>query len=164
MMRVEAGRVLRNGVIAGAAGGLAEVVWVSVYAALTGVDPASVARAVTTAAGVARLLPAAPATLGIAVHMGLALLLGIALASVWERVRRHAPAMSPYGIAIPALVAVWAFNFFVLLPVIDAGFVQVLPYMVSLASKLLFGLAAAEVLRATAQYGTRERMAARAQG
>jgi hypothetical protein len=46
-----------------------------------------------------------------------------------------------------ALAIVWGFNFFVLLPLISPDFVHLVPYPVSLASKLLFGLAAAEVLR-----------------
>ncbi len=52
--------VLFSGILAGMAGGLAEVAWVSLYATATGGDPASLARGVTTAAGVSALLPASP--------------------------------------------------------------------------------------------------------
>ena len=46
-----------------------------------------------------------------------------------------------------ALVGVWAVNFFVVLPGISPAFIHLVPYPVSLMSKILFGLAAAEALR-----------------
>ena len=45
---------------------------------------------------------------------------------------------------LAALVSVWAVNFFVVLPTISPAFVHLAPYSVSLMSKVLFGLAAAE--------------------
>ena len=48
---------------------------------------------------------------------------------------------------LAALVSVWAVNFFVVLPIISPAFVHLAPYPVSLMSKVLFGLAAAEALR-----------------
>src|SRR5665213_1593043 len=68
------------GVMAGAAGGLAEVAWVTLYAGATGGNPAIVARGVTTAAGLSVLLPAAPVVLGVMIHMGIAIILGVGLA------------------------------------------------------------------------------------
>mgnify|MGYP001554809963 CR=1 FL=1 len=46
-----------------------------------------------------------------------------------------------------ALGAVWSFNFLVVLPLLDPGFLVLLPLAVTLASKLLFGVGAAAVLR-----------------
>ena len=46
---------------------------------------------------------------------------------------------------VTALVAVWAVNFFVVLPVVNPDFVTVVPYAASLISKTLFGVAAAFV-------------------
>ena len=65
-------KLIKRGILAGAAGGLAEIIWVSLYATVTGGNAATLARGVTTAAGVTALLPAAPVTMGIAVHMMLA--------------------------------------------------------------------------------------------
>ena len=48
---------------------------------------------------------------------------------------------------LATLVGVWAVNFFVLLPGISPAFVHLVPYPVSLMSKVLFGLAAAEAFR-----------------
>src|SRR5450631_4029007 len=82
--RLGINEIIKRGVLAGAAGGLAEMSWVSLYATITGGNAAVLARGVTTAAGVTALLPAAPVTMGIAVHMMLAVLLGVALACLWQ--------------------------------------------------------------------------------
>jgi hypothetical protein len=139
---------LQRGVIAGLAGGLAEVIWVGVYSEATGGNAAQIASAVTTAAGLNALLPSMPVTMGIAVHMLLAVALGIALAFAWQwlAVRARGTAV-PYLFVLAALVGVWTMNFFVILPLLSPAFITLLPYAVSLASKLLFGLAAAETLR-----------------
>src|SRR5579863_7425308 len=61
-----------SGIIAGTAGGLAEIAWVTLYAGATGGNAAVLARGVTSAAGVTALLPQSPVALGVAVHMTLA--------------------------------------------------------------------------------------------
>jgi hypothetical protein len=139
---------LRHGIVAGAAGGLAEIAWVTLYAGATGGNAAVLARGVTSAAGVSVLLPASPVTLGIAVHMALAVALGVALAFAWRMLRdgRFA-ATGPYPFALAALAGVWATNFFVVLPIVSPAFVHLVPYPVSLTSKLLFGVAAAAALQ-----------------
>ena len=76
--------VLRIGVLAGFAGGAAEVAWVTGYAALTGASGAAVAKGVTTA-----LLPGLSASslavsLGIVLHMLLAIGLGIAVTAAFS--------------------------------------------------------------------------------
>ena len=139
--------IIKYGILAGAAGALAEIAWVSLYAAVTGGDAAILARGVTTAAGVAALLPAAPVTMGIVVHMTVAVVLGIALVGLWQALARTHGTGSLYAVALAALAGVWALNFFVVLPAISPAFVNLVPYPVSLLSKLLFGLAAAETLR-----------------
>ena len=45
------------------------------------------------------------------------------------------------------LIAVWAVNFLVVLPHINPEFVHLLPYSVTLLSKLLFAVAATTVLQ-----------------
>ncbi|HLD13557.1 MAG TPA: hypothetical protein VJB18_02450 [Burkholderiales bacterium] len=47
-----------------------------------------------------------------------------------------------------ALAAVWAVNFLVILPVVHPAFVYLLPYPVTLLSKLFFGLAMGRSLAA----------------
>ncbi len=139
---------MRHGVVAGAAGGLAEIAWVTLYAGATGTDPSVLARGVTTAAGVSGLVPAMPVALGVSVHMALAVTLGIALSFGWRALSSHRLEIaSPLPFMLAALVGVWAINFFVALPVISPAFIHLVPYSVSLVSKVLFGLAAAEALR-----------------
>jgi hypothetical protein len=139
----------RVGIIAGAAGGLAEIAWVLLYAAATGGDPAVLARGITAAAGAGVLLPAAsPVMLGIGVHMTLALMLGIILTFIWRALpAKRADWTNAYPFMLAALVGVWATNFFVVLPIVSPAFVHMVPYAISLISKLLFGVAAAEVVR-----------------
>ena len=120
----------------------------TLYAGATGADPAVLARGVTTAAGVSAILPASPVALGITVHMTLAVMLGVALAFVWSVLRAARPGLAnPYPLMLTALAGVWAVNFFVVLPIVSPAFVHLVPYAVSLTSKLLFGFAAAAVLR-----------------
>ncbi len=138
----------RHGVVAGVAGGLAEIAWVTLYAGATGADPATLARGVTTAAGVNALFPSAPVAVGVTTHMVLAVTLGIALSFGWRALSSHRSDIAgllPFMLA--ALVGVWAVNFFVLLPGISPAFIHLVPYPISLASKVLFGLAAAEAFR-----------------
>jgi hypothetical protein len=138
----------RHGVVAGAAGGFAEIAWVTLYAGATGADPAMLARGVTTAAGVSALFPAEPVALGVTVHMALAVTLGIALSFGWRTLSRHRLDIAgPFPFMLVALIGVWTVNFFVVLPIISPAFIHLVPYPVSLMSKILFGLAAAEAFR-----------------
>jgi hypothetical protein len=139
----------RLGAIAGAAGGLAEIAWVTVYATATGSNAAILAQGVTTAVGATALLPESfPMILGVAIHMTLAAMLGIVLAFTWRALcASRIGSMSPYPFTLAALVGIWAVNFFVVLPIVSPAFVHMVPYAVSLTSKLLFGLAAAQALR-----------------
>jgi hypothetical protein len=127
---------------------LAEIAWVTLYAAATGGDAAVLARGVTTAAGVGALLPQSPVTLGIAVHMVLAVALGVVLAYTWRALRTGGIAENGiYPFMLAALAGVWATNFFIILPIVSPGFVHMVTYAVSQTSKLLFGLAAAAALQ-----------------
>ena len=143
-------RVIERGIFAGAAGGLAEIIWVSIYATVSGGAAASVAHGVTTAAGLTALFPSAPAAVGIAIHMTLAVLLGIALAGLWQGAAGRFSLRSRFAGVLALLAAIWAINFFVILPALSPDFVHMVPYAMSLTSKLLFGLAAAETLRSSA--------------
>jgi hypothetical protein len=133
--------LLAKGAAIGIAGGLAEVAVVTSYAAWAGIDAGGVARAVATAVHV----QGGSWMTGLAVHMGLAMMLGVALIAV-VRVTGLLDMRSKaetYAMALLALGSVWLANFFVVLPALSPDFLNQLPYAVSLASKLMFGLAAA---------------------
>lgn len=144
MQHVGFGRLVRFGLLAGLAGGLAEVAWISLYAAASGADAASVARGVTDTFG---LVVAAPASAGIALHMGIAAALGVVVAFALRPLRGHCSALGFDATIISVLGLVWAVNFFVVLPMVNPGFVALVPLTVSFVSKLLFGGAAALSLR-----------------
>ena len=134
------GRAFGIGIVAGLAGGAAEVAWISTYAAVTNGEAAAVARAVTDTVGIGAQSPAAA---GVAIHMTIAALLGIAVASAL----RHLHGTRLYAATTSVLALVWAVNFMVMLPLINPAFVGIVPVGVSFASKLLFGLAAAVSLQ-----------------
>ncbi|MBI5612244.1 MAG: hypothetical protein HY942_04115 [Gammaproteobacteria bacterium] len=133
--------------LAGLCGGLAEVVWVQLYASLAGLSGAEVARQVT-----ASLMPGAAEAafapgLGIAIHFVLSLLVAVCYATlVWVPfMQRRGPAASVAAASV-VLATIWAVNFLAVLPVVNPEFIGLLPYPVTFGSKLLFGLAMAAVL------------------
>ncbi len=137
---------VRYVLFAGLAGGLAEMLWVMFYGVLTGTGGAEVARQITASvfpsAGLSYAVP-----LGIGVHLGLSLLLAAGFTVVvWGPFVWSRGAVATMASALCVLAVVWALNFFVLLPHVNPVFVELLPYPVTLASKLLFGIAMAAVL------------------
>jgi hypothetical protein len=142
-----------TGIVAGAAGGLAEMAWVTLCAGITGDDPAALAQGVTTAAGLSAFLPHHAVAIGIGVHMLLALALGVALAAIWNPLGgNHSGPDNPYPSVLAALLGIWAINFLVVLPIVSPEFVHLAPYPESLASKLLFGAAAAAVFAGASRF------------
>jgi hypothetical protein len=139
---------LQAGAAAGMAGGLAEIAWIIFYGSVTGTPTEPVARGV-----VMTLIPAWAASpwsawLGILIHLTLAGALGLGLAvAVRQLARGRGAGYSQFGLVMLALAAVWAVNFFIALPYFNPEFVRLLPYGVTLLSKLLFGLSAAMVLQ-----------------
>ncbi len=137
-------------VAAGLAGGMAEVFWIAAAAMALGADGWAVSRAVS-----ATVVPGIAAS-SIAPWVGLLIhfLLSIALAMVFVRtLGRRLGAATLFLAALAALAAVWAFNFLLLLPLINPAFVSLLPHPVTLVSKLLFGVAMASVLVRQAGHG-----------
>lgn len=133
--------------IASLAGGLAEVIWVSLYAATTSLTAATIAREVA-----ASLLPAYAAGvtgvwLGIVIHMLLAVALGYVFAYVfWKPFARPRGIVVTLVVSVLTLASVWAMNFFIVLPVLNPTFITLMPYPVTFASKMLFALAMAVTL------------------
>jgi len=140
--------LVRTGLYAGLAGGLAEILVVWAYSALNGGDAAMVARGVGAAIGLA----GTSVMTGIAVHLGLGAALGIGLTIVLHMlVGRNAGDPVRFVFMVGSLQVVWMINFFIVLPVVSPAFVHLLPYSVTLSSKLLFGFVAAVTLRIRAQ-------------
>lgn len=139
-------------VAAGLAGGLAEVLWVAIYSVLTGSDVSEIASQVTVSVFPALGGAAGTVWLGLGIHFGLSLLLAAGFVLVVGRSLVYRPARTAIA-AVAALAAVWVVNFLLILPVLNPAFIALLPYPVTLFSKLLFGLAMAQVLAMTSRAG-----------
>lgn len=150
--------IAKSGVLIGLAGGFAEVVWIAFYGLLAGADTTEVARTITSA--VAWLSPlgwfaALPVISGIVIHMIASIGLGFALAFVWFRMAWiRSGATHKLAFMVGTLTLVWSFNFLIVLPLISPGFIdlhqafiEIVPYSVSLVSKILFGLAGGIMLQ-----------------
>jgi len=143
--------VLAVGLLAGLSGGAAEVAWVSLYSNATETSGMIVAQQVTASVVPAAAgLPAAP-LLGIAIHMLLSVVLGLAFAvTIWRLAAPRLGAAAFLATAAFSLALVWAINFFVVLPMLNPAFVTLMPYGITLASKVLFGITMGSVLLRTA--------------
>lgn len=137
--------------IAGLAGGLAEVIGVAAYSAVNGVDGWQVARAISATVSPAWAEPAAAPMIGIGIHFLLSFpLAGVFIFALWIPHLRRRGAVVTLVAGLLSLALVWVFNFFVVLPALHSPLVSLLPYAVTLISKLLFGLALSTVLIACA--------------
>lgn len=133
--------------VAGLAGGIAEILWVLVYGAFAPVSAAEVAREVT-----ASVLPGAAAwavapALGVGIHLALSIALAGAFVAGLARLfpGRHGAA-GYVAIGVAALAGVWALNFLLVLPLLNPRFVTLMPYAATLFSKALFGMTMGAVL------------------
>jgi hypothetical protein len=144
-------RLIVPALIAGLAGGLAEMAWIAVYSTATATSGIEVARQVT-----ASVYPAASNALwaawaGAGLHILLSLVLGLAFVLIlWGSSSARPSAGRIWTSAIVALSAVWAINFFLILPAMNSSFATLLPYGATLLSKTLFAVAMAAVLHRTA--------------
>ncbi len=147
------GNAWSAGIVAGLAGGAIEVAWIALYQQIAGADGAAVARGVTQSVLPGMVSAPAAVPLGLAIHMGLAIALGIVIAVALPRLlpRLVGTIMEPAAV-VATLIGVWAVNFFVVLPAINPAFVTLVPLSASLTSKVLFGFAAAFVLRAARRH------------
>lgn len=147
-MRTSKQNLLLVGSLGGIAGGLTEIAWVSAYGAATGTPLAPIARGIVQSVFPQAATSASAVALGIAIHLALALMVGIGLAMVIGKLAKtRLESESEFAVAVLALLAIWAVNFFIVLPNLNPAFVGLLPYSVTLASKLLFGLAAVVTFR-----------------
>ena len=131
--------------VAGLCGGIAEIAWIALYGATSGIGGWEIAREVTATVAPPLAYSAAAEATGLAIH----LILAIGVAAAFVAALRVAPLME-FGtlltVAAVALAAVWAVNFLLVLPEWNPRFVALLPLGVTLTSKLLFGLAMATAL------------------
>lgn len=132
----------RKIILAGLIGGIAEIVWISFYSHLSTINVTNIARQISST-----ILPFTAETyyapmLGILIHLILSLILAYAFVFIVFR-----PVITRYGTtgillsSVLSLLIVWKINFFIILPIINPTFTELLPVLVTLISKLLFGTA-----------------------
>ena len=133
--------------LAGLAGGIAELVWVMLYSSLTQASGSEVARQIVVTLFPVLMQAPSVVALGVAIHFALSLALAAAFVwIVWRPFIRNRGAVATFVGAAVALALIWAANFLVVLPRLNPDFVALMPYSVTLFSKLLFGVAMAWVL------------------
>jgi hypothetical protein len=137
-------RTIPLGILAGLAGATAEVLWIVVFAACSDSSAVEIAQAVARAASGGAL---DSVLAGVAIHMALGGALGLLLAWAWRTLPIPAGETSRLALTVVALAVVWKVNFFVVLPLVSPWFIGLMPLVVTLASKVLFGIAAGLVLR-----------------
>ena len=138
---------------AGMIGGMMEIGWVSIYSSISSVSAIEVAREISVT-----ILPYTADSyyapmLGLFIHLLLSMLLVISFAATILKpaVRRY----GKLGIMLSSMMIlgiVWVVNFFIVLPILNPSFILLMPYIVTLISKLLFGLAMGWVLVKSPSY------------
>lgn len=135
-------------IFAGLFGGLAEVIWVGLYTGFSHLTLSAVGYTVA-----ATVFPNGGALLlsplsGLIIHLLLSVLLALGFGYIiWPLIEKFFQQRQVTMIAsLVTLALVWKINFFLLLPLWNAHFVNLLPLAVSLISKLLFGLTMGTVL------------------
>ena len=130
--------------IAGMSGGLAEILWIVFYSSLSGLSSIEVARQVTASIFPAMVNSTWAPVLGVGIHLALSVVLAFAFVRlVWAPLANRRGLITRLAVAVITLVLVWTLNFFIILPGLNASFVILMPYTVTLFSKILFGLAMA---------------------
>ena len=138
----------RAALAAGAAGGVAEMLWVAAYSSVSPSNGLEIAEEVTASLVPDAVHLAFAPVFGVLIHVLLSVALGVALAKLllWRIASRYGDRML-LPAALAALAAVWGINFFLVLPALNASFVTLMPLAATLTSKLLFGAAMAWTLR-----------------
>lgn len=129
------------------AGGLTEILWISIYSHISSISALNIARQISVT-----ILPFTADSfyapmLGVFIHLILSVLLAIAFTATILK-----PAMLKYGStgimlsSFTILAIVWLINFLIVLPIINPSFTALMLVIITLASKLLFGIAMGGVL------------------
>lgn len=131
-----------HALFAGLAGGIAEILWVMTWSALTPLQASVVAREITHSVFPGMEQTGIAIETGLIIHLAISAVLGVVFA--WTAGRFLArnygnPGLLAGGIVLLALI--WAINFLLVLPALNPAFVTLMPASITFVSKILFGLA-----------------------
>jgi hypothetical protein len=135
---------VRQILLAGMAGGVAEIVWFMAIGLLLSLNVHDVAAGITSSISPGWGSSPYAAFTGILIHLFLSVLLAAAYIATLGRW-----SISRFGlsgqllIGMSALALVWAINYLVILPVVNPSFIELSTYGLSLPSKVLFGISMA---------------------
>ena len=127
-------------ILAGLAGGIMEVLWVSLYSSFSSVSVTEVGRQVTASLFPFIIDTSIAPVLVLGIHLLLSLILALLFVVIVLK-----PAFTRFGkpgimmSSLITLVLVWKINFFIVLPVINPSFISLMPLLITFLSKLLFG-------------------------
>lgn len=140
-------QALRWYLLAGLCGGLAEVVWVSVYSAITSTSLSTIGRGISSTVWSSTANIPGAEYLGLIIHLVLSLLLALGFGGAlhFYLLRRINRSITVFT-AVLMLALVWKINFYMILPMWNPEFIHLLPLSVTLFSKLLFGMSMGWVL------------------
>jgi hypothetical protein len=125
---------------AGIAGGTVEVVWVALFCLISPLQSSLVAEEIARSF-MPQITGTSALAAGLIIHYVLAVLVaGIVAIVLLRLLGNRFDTRSVIAASTVALAAIWAINFFVILPLVNADFVTLMPYAVTLASKLGFGV------------------------
>jgi len=127
---------------AGLIGGLAEVIWITLYSFSVNAQLSSIGTAVAATIYAPSANYALAPFLGLAIHMTLSVFLAFGFALLaWPLIEKYFQFKAAALVAsVATLTAVWKINFFLVLPLWNPEFVNLMPMSVTLISKVLFGL------------------------
>lgn len=146
--------IFKVGALMGLVGALAEVGYVSLYSYFGGGSAKEVLSSVTfTFLSENLAWSNLGVLLGLAIHLVLGMVMGIAIYSLYswftvsygrETVKKEGDStikfVSVMLYSLTALFSIWAINFYVVLPEVNSHFLEVVPPLLALPSKLSFGL------------------------
>lgn len=130
---------LKAGTASGIAGGLAEVIFMAAYNLIVGKSGLTILSLITLTFFDREIaFGSIGAFSGLLIHFALSIIVGIffSIFMFSDKI----PISRVFGSGIALLVAIWSFNFFLLLPDINPEFVETVPVNIALFSKLLFGV------------------------
>ncbi len=133
--------VTRTIILAGVAGGTVEIIWVMMYCFGSPLSASLIGEEVARSF-LPQMTGITAVVAGVFIHYVLACLIAAAAVLTYRRVFEgdiDEPAI--FATSIAALVVIWAANFFVVLPIVNPVFVTLMPYTVTLISKIGFGIA-----------------------
>lgn len=122
-------------VIAGVAGGIAEIAWMYIYSINNQLTLKDIANEISATLNI----HTSNYLIGLCIHMTLSALIGIGYGKlIFQRMSKHNISLVALG-AMLLVFSIWLVNFKVILPMVNIQMKNIVPEYISLISKMLFG-------------------------